>query len=255
MRIVKLYASDVIVVVLLLILAGTGYFLYTQFYPHPGQTTSSENWAGYTDRQSVGWASGVITLPSPSSWNGSGTVSLWVGMGGSNRAGIAQWPFWQAGVSMSCDPSGCSAILFDEGGTQGPPCDGTCPVDWTQSIGYDAGTIVTIRVAGGSAGSTAVLTVKQDGVTTTYDPPSWTVLAGVSEFPYAEWVLESPITSSGATAVMPTLASPGIPYSSINDSAGITNVGPIQMEGNPNGQSVGLSSWMGAEFWAYPYDT
>ena len=251
----RLYASDVIVVLVVLLVLATGYYLYVQFFPHPGQATSSQNWAGYTDRQSVSWASGSIALPSPSEWNGSGVASLWVGMGGSNRGGLVQWPFWQAGVAVTCSSSVCTALLFDEGGTQGAPCNGTCAVNWTHEILYSTSATVSLRVSGGASGSVAVLSVEENGAVTTYDPPPWTVLAGVSSFPYAEWVLESPTGVNGAMDVMPTLAPPGVHYATLNDSGGLSNVGPIEMQDNPNGQSVGLSSFAGSAFSARPYDT
>lgn len=116
------------------------------------------------------------------------------------------------------------------------------------------GETITITVAGGSAGATAVLTVSNDGVNTTYNPPAWTPLAGVYSFPYAEWIFESPEPAQGGMAVMPTLTPPGALFSSLSDSGGMSNVGPIQMQGNPNSQSVTLSSMSKDSFSAYSYN-
>ena len=197
-------------------------------------------------------AEGSIALPASTAWHGSGTVSLWIGMGGSNRAGIAQWPLWQAGVSVTCSASGCTALLFDEGGTQGAPCNGVCAANWTQFIGSGAGDTIWVAVSSGSSGAMAVLTVDHGGTNTTYHPPPWSVLAGVNSFPYAEWIVESPLTAQGTMTVMPTISPPGVQFASMSDPPGLSNVGPIQMENNPNGQSVSLSSFTGSSFWAYP---
>lgn len=245
-------APAVIVVALLVVAAGFGYVLYTLYVAGP-TTIASENWAGYEDGQSVGAASGTIALPTNSEWHGSGVASLWVGMGGSTSNGNSQWPFWQAGVQVTCSSGACSAELFTEGGTQGPPCHGVCPVDWTQTFGVAPGDSIRISVSGGSTGSVAVLTVDEGGFNTTYRPPPWAVLAGVTSFPSAEWIYEAPTGPSGVD-VMPSLSAPGAMFSALGDSTQLSAMGSIQMQGNPNGQSVSVSSYQGT-FSAYSYDT
>jgi hypothetical protein len=247
-------ALAVIAVVIILVLAGVGVYLVYERYFAPGHPTYSQNWAGYEDQNSVGSASGSITVPSSSSWNGNGVVGLWVGMGGSSGFLGDKWPFWQAGATVTCSAGVCQAELFDEGGTRGAPCNGVCPVNWSQDLGLDMGASVTISIYGNSSGAIAVLTVLQDGITTTYNPPAWTVLAGVTAFPSAEWIFESP-TGPNGVEVMPTLSPPGVTFSAMNDSASVSALGPVLMQGNPNGQSVNCTSVSGGTFSAYSYDT
>lgn len=248
------HASTVIAVALIVAVASFGFVFYEVYFAPPGTTIDSQNWAGYEDGQAVGSAKGVIALPSSSDWHGSGVASLWVGMGGSTSNGVSQWPFWQAGVQVTCSSGACSAELFTEGGTQGSPCHGVCPAAWTQAFGVAPGDSIAISVSGGSSGAIAVLTVDQAGFNTTYNPPPWTVLAGVTSFPSAEWIYESPTGSSGVD-VMPTLSPPGAVFSSLGDSSQLSEMGAIQMNGNPNGQSVSLSSYSGGSFSAYSYDS
>lgn len=241
----------VLVAVLLAVAAVAGVLLYFFVLPHP---TQSENWAGYSDERSVGSASGSIAIPASSDWHGSGVASLWVGMGGYARPGASEWPFWQAGVLVTCSSGVCTIKLFDEGGTQGAPCNGVCSPDWTQSVGFGSSTTVTVSISGGSTGAVATFSVDQNGVVTHYTPPPWTVLAGVTSFPTAEWIFESPEGPHG-TDVMPTLNPPGALFSSLSDSAGLAAMSTITMQGNPNGQSVSLSSLSGGSFSAYSYNT
>lgn len=247
-------APIVIVVAALVVVAGVGLVVYEAYFA-PGITIeNSQNWAGYEDQQGVSSINGSIELPPNSDWHGVGVASLWIGMGGSVAHGASQWPFWQAGLQVSCSGGACSVEMFDEGGTQGPPCNGVCPVDWSQAYGVAVGDTVTISLYGSSAGAVAVLTVDNDGFNTTYNPPPWTVLAGVTAFPSAEWIFESPQGASG-TLVMPTMAAPGAVFAAMVDSAQLSDMGSIQMHGNPNGQSVQLSTLSGESFSAYSYNT
>lgn len=249
-----IHAATVIAVAVVVVMAGFGYVLYTTYFSPTGSAVGSKNWAGYEDQQSVGSTNGTITLPPASDWKGNGVASLWIGMGGSVANGVSQWPFWQAGVQVSCASGYCSAELFDEGGTQGPPCNGVCPVDWTQTFGVEVGDAITVSLYGSASGAVAVLTVDQNGFNSTYHPPVWTVLAGVTTFPSAEWIFESPEGSSGML-VMPTLTPPGAVFSGLGDSAQLSQTGAVQMQDNPHGQSVGLSSFQGASFSAYSFDS
>lgn len=246
-------AATVVAVVVLIAAAILGFYLYQQLFPLPGQTVNSENWAGYSDDHSQSSASGTIALPPNSDWGGNGAAGLWVGMGGGSRPGASAWPFWQAGAIITCSSGTCSVELFDEGGTQGAPCNGTCPPAWTQAFGAHVGDSITISISGGSSGAIAVITVDENGINTTYNPPPWTVLAGVTSFPSAEWIFESP-AGSGGTDVMPTVSPPGVVFSSMADSSGLSDIGLVQMQDNPNGQSVEVSSMSGAGFSAYSYD-
>ncbi len=248
------HAPTVIAVAVIVTVAGFGLLFYEGYLTAPGETIYSQNWAGYEDGKAVGSASGTIALPSNPDWHGSGVASLWVGMGGSTSRGTPQWPFWQAGVQVSCSSGACSAQLFTEGGTEGSPCNGVCPPDWTQAFGVAPGDSIAIAISGGSSGAVAVLTVDQGGFNTTYSAPPWTVLAGVTSFPSAEWIYESPSGSSGFD-VMPTLDPPGAVFSSLSDSSLLSNLVPIQMQGNPNHQSVGVSGYGGGSFSAYSYDS
>lgn len=232
--------------------AGIGVLVYLT-YLAPGPV-ASQNWAGYADGRSEGFANGTIALPSPSDWHGNGEAGLWVGMGGISFNGGSEWPFWQAGVLVSCTSGECSGELFDEGGTQGAPCNGVCPIAWSQPFAVEMGDSITVSVSGGSSGALATLTVDQDGFNTTYNPPPWTVLADVTSFPSAEWIFESP-QESGATAAMPTLTPPGALFSSLEDSGGLSALRAVEMQDNPNGQSVGVSSVSGGSFSAYSYDS
>lgn len=239
-------------VAIAVLIVVTGFVVY-QFYMHP--TVTSENWAGYLDPHSVENASASIALPSSPDWQGSGSASVWVGLGGAGGLSVAQWPFWQAGVDVTCSASGsCTAELFDEGGTQGAPCNGVCAPDWTQAIGVSPGDTISVFVSGGSLGSVATFRVDSGGVNTSYDPPVWSVLAGVTQFPSAEWIFESPTSSStGQVIVMPSLAPPGVQFSGMADSAGLASTVTIQMSGNPNGQTVSISSLSGNSFTAYSH--
>lgn len=244
----------ILVIVILVAAAFLGYFVYNTYFA-PGSPVSSQNWAGYADESSVSSANGSIALPSPSQWQGNGVAGLWVGMGGlSGLTTGAQWPFWQAGVVVTCSSGACRAMLFTEGGTSGAPCHGVCAPDWTQSIAYFSSMTIDITVAGGSSGATATFTVDQGGVATPYDPPAWKVLAGQTSFPSAEWIFESP-QGTGGTDVMPTLPPPGAVFGPIGDSAHLGVMAKVVMQQNPNGQSVGVSTLSGGSFSAYSYNT
>ncbi len=237
-----------IVVAVAVAAAVIGFVVYLEYFVP--QTVGSKNWAGYADAHSVGSASGTIAIPPSSEWHGNGTAALWVGMGGSSFNGGSQWPFWQAGVEVTCTAAACTAELFDEGGTAGPPSNGVCPVAWTQDVGVAPGDSVAVYVSGGTTGAVAILTVDDNGINTTYHPAPWATLAGVTAFPSAEWIFESP-QESGSTLTMPTLTPPGAVFSSMSDSTNLSSVEQIQMQDNPNGQSVGLSSFSDGSFSAY----
>ena len=241
----------VLVVAIAVLAAGLGYLAYAAYLQ--GGATGAQNWAGYVDRETVGSANATLALPASSDWHGSGAASLWVGMGGFVRGGSVQWPFWQAGVVVTCSSGLCTVELFDEGGTHGPPCNGTCAADWTQPLGSVASTTISVSVSGGSSGALAVFVVDQNGFNTTYRPPPWTVLAGVTSFPSADWIFESPEGAHGTDA-MPTLTPPGVTFSSLHDSTDLGSVVTVAMQGNPNGQSVSLSPLNGDAFSAYSYD-
>ncbi len=247
------YVRGILVFALAVTLVVAGLFVYGLLFPQLGQTVDSENWAGYIDQTTVNSANGSITLPSSSDWQGTGTAALWVGMGGSSRLGLTQWPFWQAGATVSCSPLGCSVTLFDEGGTQGPPCNGVCAANWTNTFAASLGDTITVEVYGSSTGAIAVITVDENGFNTTYHPPAWAPLAGVTSFPSSEWIFESPESSHGGMMVMPSLTPPGVVFSSVSDSAGLSVMGNVQMQGNPNGQSVHISPFDRGSFSAYSY--
>lgn len=243
----------VVAVAAMVAAAAIGVIVYVEFFASNGQPVASENWAGYMDGVSQSSASGAFSLPTQSDWHGNGLAGLWVGMGGGIALGQIEWPFWQAGIVVTCSSGTCTGDLFDEGGTQGAPCNGTCPEDWTQSIGLAPGDTVYVQVSAGSSGATAHIVVNQDGFNTTYTPPPWAVLAGVTSFPSAEWIFESP-EESGSVQVMPTLSPPGVSVSSLADSAGLSSMEPVVMTNNPNSQSVSVSGLNGGEFTAYSYD-
>lgn len=245
--------ATIIAVVAIVVAAGLGAVIYEVYFAGP-PTLNSQNWAGYADGLSTGSANGTITLPPSSSWHGNGEASLWVGMGGASGIGSSEWPFWQAGAVVSCSGGSCMAELFDEGGLQGAPCNGVCAPAWTQSIGVAPGDSISISVYGGSLGAMATLIVDQDGFNTTYNPPPWTPLAGVTTFPSAEWIFESP-TVSGERSVMPTLDPPGAVFSSLAGPSSFSALTMVQMNGNPNGQSVSVSSFSNGSFSAYSYDS
>lgn len=242
-----------LVVAVVVVAAGVGAIVYFEYFA-PSGPADSENWAGYLDPHGVGSASATISLPANGEWHGDGVASLWVGMGGAGPLAAGSWPFWQAGVLVTCSLGYCSAELFDEGGTQGAPCNGVCPVNWTQDFGVQVGDSITVTVSGGASGATAVLVVDNDGFNSTYRPPPWTVLAGTYSFPSAEWIFEAPSGAHGME-VMPTLSPPGVVFSSLADSNGPSVSTPISMQDNPNGQSVNVSALSGGTFSAYSWET
>lgn len=239
-------------VLVALAVAVAGIAIYEIFFANP--VAGARNWAGYADPETEGSAGGAIAIPSQSAWSGNGVAALWVGLGGFNDGASTGWPFWQAGAVVTCSAGACTLELFTEGGTASSPCNGTCPIVWSQQLGVDTSATVTVDIAGGSSGATAEFTVYQDGFNASYDPPPWTVLAGVSSFPSAEWIFESPQGTQG-TEVMPTLSPPGALFSGLSDSTSLATLTLVEMEDNPNGQSVVVSAISGNSFSAYSTGT
>jgi hypothetical protein len=227
-------------------------FVYV-FYIAPRLPTASQNWAGYVDHDTVSSANASLVIPPTGNWSGDGVAGLWVGLGGAGIGAATPWPFWQAGAIVTCQAGACTVDLFDEGGTQGAPCNGICPINWSEPLGLASGMTVIVGVSTGSTGAQAHFVVEQDGLSTPYNPPAWTPLAGVSSFVSAEWIFESPTGSSGIE-VMPTLAPPGVTFGSLTDSSHLGVMAPVNMENNPNNQGVKVSSLSSNSFTAYSFD-
>lgn len=248
-------AKGVIVVLVVVALVVTGVLVYVFLYPHPGLKQSSSNWAGYVDREKVTNVTGTFTVPPASQFNGSGTASFWVGMGGDSGLLQNTWPFWQAGLVLTTTVYGSIAELFTEGGN-GKACGGqTCPDAWSHYINGKYGETITVTLRGDSAGANATITLTVNGTTSVLYPPEWSVLAGVYTFPSAEWIYEAPTGFASIIESMPTIGPPGVLFSHCNDSAGLTDLGSVVMEQNPNSQNVSFTQFVNDSFSAYSYDT